>query len=231
MRFPSLQSATTLNKEANMISLDCLGMPCPQPVLRVKESLAQGVLQIEVLVDNEAAKNNILRFAHNQGHTATSNEQPNGGYAIIVTAAAGLHTQQTPAAHDAQGDQDTFSCAPHGDTPPVRTSVCVISSDSMGRGNEELGWALLQTYIQTIKEVQPLPQKILLYNSGVKLLAAPSGALEAFKHLQAQGVEILACGTCLDFFKLKSAMQVGQISNMYDIMQAMSSADAIVSPY
>jgi selenium metabolism protein YedF len=101
----------------------------------------------------------------------------------------------------------------------------------MGRGSEELGWALLQTYIQTIKDVSPLPEKILFYNSGVKLVASGSGALEALKQLQAQGVEILACGTCLDFFQLKSAMQVGQISNMYAIMDAMASADKLVSPY
>ena len=101
----------------------------------------------------------------------------------------------------------------------------------MGRGDDELGWALLQTYIQTIKDIQPLPEKIIFYNSGVKQVTNESGALEALKHLQAQGVEILACGTCLDFFKLKSAIKVGQISNMYDIMNSMTSADKIVSPY
>ena len=101
----------------------------------------------------------------------------------------------------------------------------------MGRGDDELGWALLQTYIQTIKDIQPLPEKIIFYNSGVKQVTTESGALEALKHLQDQGVEILACGTCLDFFKLKSAIKVGQISNMYDIMNSMTSADKIVSPY
>lgn len=109
--------------------------------------------------------------------------------------------------------------------------IYVIASDSMGRGSDELGWALLQTYIQTIKDVSPLPEKIIFYNSGVKLVTAASGALEALKQLQAQGVEILACGTCLDFFKLKSAIQVGQISNMHEIMSAMAGADKIVSPY
>ena len=76
-----------------------------------------------------------------------------------------------------------------------------------------------------------MPEKILLYNSGVKLVATASGALDALRYLQEQGVEILACGTCLDFFKLKSAIKVGQISNMYDIMHAMASADKLVSPF
>jgi selenium metabolism protein YedF len=109
--------------------------------------------------------------------------------------------------------------------------IYVISSDSMGRGSDQLGWALLQTFVQTIKEVRPLPEKIVLYNSGVKLVATESGALEALRQLQAAGVEILACGTCLDFFQLKSAIQVGQISNMLEIMSTMAEADKIVSPF
>jgi len=89
----------------------------------------------------------------------------------------------------------------------------------------------LQTYIQTIKEIKPLPDKILFYNSGVKLVTAASGALNVLEQLQDQGVEILVCGTCLDFLQLKSAMRVGQISNMYAIMDAMASADKLVSPF
>jgi selenium metabolism protein YedF len=101
----------------------------------------------------------------------------------------------------------------------------------MGRGSDELGWALLQTYIQTIKDVQPLPARILFYNSGVKLVTAASGALGALVQLQELGVEILVCGTCLDFFQLKSAIQVGHISNMHEIMSAMAEAGRLVSPY
>ena len=101
----------------------------------------------------------------------------------------------------------------------------------MGRGSDALGWGLLQTFIQTIKDVQPLPEKILLYNGGVKLVTVESGALKALQQLQEKGVEILVCGTCLDFFQLQSAIKVGDISNMYDIMNAMASADKLISPY
>lgn len=203
----------------NHRTLDCLGLPCPQPVLRLKDALEQGARWIDVLVDNEASKQNILRFARHQGHAATSTDRPEGGFVIAITASADSMEQPL--------DPDLLRC----DVPTGPKLVYVISSDSMGRGDDELGWALLQTYIQTIQDVRPLPEKILLYNGGVKLVAAASGALEALKRLQAQGVEILACGTCLDFYKLKSAMQVGQISNMYDIMNAMAGADKLVSPY
>lgn len=201
------------------VTLDCSGLPCPQPVLRAKDALAQGARRIEMLVDNEASKNNVIRFARSQGHEATSADRPGGCFAVTITAGA-LPVEQT-------FDPADYCC----DISPTAKMIYVISSDSMGRGSEELGWALLQTYIQTIKDVSPLPEKILLYNSGVKLVTDDSGALVAFRELQSLGVEILACGTCLDFFKLKSAIQVGQISNMYDIMNSMASADKIVSPY
>lgn len=199
--------------------LDCIGLPCPQPVLRVKDALAEGARHIEVVVDNDASRNNILRFARNQGHEAISSDRPGGCYAITITAVGDAPAQPF--------DATDYPC----DLSTSPKMVYVIASDSMGRGSEELGWALLQTYIQTIKDVRPLPEKILLYNSGVKLVATASGALDALRLLQEQGVEILACGTCLDYFKLKSAIKVGQISNMYDIMHAMASADKLVSPF
>ncbi len=201
------------------LSLDCRGLACPQPVLRAKEALEQGAACIEVLVDNEASKHNVSRFARSQGHEVACTDRPDGCFAVTVTA--------TTKPTNLPFDPSDYPCP----VPAPPRMIYVIASDSMGRGSEELGWALLQTYIQTIKDVSPLPEKIIFYNSGVRLVTAASGALEALKQLQAQGVEILACGTCLDFFKLKSAIQVGQISNMHEIMSAMAGADKIVSPY
>ncbi len=201
------------------VTLDCTGLPCPQPVLRTKETLEQGAVLIDVLVDNEASQNNVVRYAQNQGHQVEVTALPQGHRRITIAVVAN-QTADLPGRHENRCE-----------IPEKLRLVYVISSDSMGRGDDELGWALLQTYIQTIKDIQPLPEKIIFYNSGVKQVTTESGALEALRHLQTQGVEILACGTCLDFFKLKSAIKVGQISNMYDIMNSMTSADKIVSPY
>ena len=203
----------------NHPTLDCLGLPCPQPVLRTKEALDQGARTVTVLVDNEASQQNLLRFARSQGHRAETATLHNGRFSITVTAVAGAARQPF--------DPAGYSCA----TTESPGLVYVISSDSMGRGSDELGWALLQTYIQTIKDVRPLPARILFYNSGVKLVTAASGALGALVQLQELGVEILVCGTCLDFFQLKSAIQVGHISNMHEIMSAMAEAGRLVSPY
>lgn len=199
--------------------IDCLGMPCPQPVLRAKQALDEGAQCIEVLVDNEASKNNVARFGRSQGHGVQTVDRGDSLFAITIIA-GGEQSEVPFAAED-------YQCS----VPQPLKMLYVIAADTMGRGSEQLGWALLQTYVQTIKDVSPLPHKIVLYNSGVRLVATESGALEALRSLQAAGVEILACGTCLDFYQLKSAIQVGQISNMHEIMTAMAEADKIVSPF
>lgn len=199
--------------------IDCLGISCPQPVLRVKQALEAGARCIEVLVDNEASKNNVARFGRSQGHEVQCADRGEALFAVTIVASG--EKNDTPFA------AEEYQCQ----VPDRVKMLYVIAADTMGRGSEQLGWALLQTYVQTIKEVRPLPSKIVLYNSGVRLVATESGALEALRSLQEAGVEILACGTCLDFYQLKSAIQVGQISNMHEIMTAMAEADKIVSPF
>lgn len=205
----------------NEMILDCCGLPCPQPVIKTKEALEGGAMLLRVIVDNEASRDNVTRFARTRGCDVSVQEREDGCFAMRIEAGA-----------ESDNSDPDFDAAAYSCPAPSRTGlVYVISADSMGRGSEELGWALLQTYIQTIEQVDPLPRKILFYNSGVKLVTAQSGALDALRRLQEKGVEILACGTCLDFFKLKSEIQIGQISNMYDIMSSMSEADKVVSPY
>ena len=202
-----------------IVTLDCRGLDCPQPVIKTKESLEQGNLRLEVIVDNEASKGNVMRFASSRGCEVELSELGEGCYKLLLQAGENSSEQDF--------DADEYSC----DLPAGSGLVYVISSASMGRGSDELGWALLQTYIQTIKDIEPLPAKILFDNEGVRLVAEESGALAGLRALQKQGVEILACGTCLDFFKLTSAIKVGQISNMYDIMSAVNSAAKVASPF
>ncbi len=202
------------------VTLDCRGLTCPQPVIKTKESLEQGNLRLEVIVDNEASKANVTRFARSRGCEIVLSELGDGCYKLLLQAGEVSSNKQ-------DFDADEYSC----ELSAGSGLVYVISSASMGRGSDELGWALLQTYIQTIKDVVPLPAKILFYNEGVRLVAEESGALNALRALQKQGVEILACGTCLDFFKLTSAIKVGKISNMYDIMSAVNGAAKVVSPF
>ncbi len=214
----SLITGTVQDYHMNIVTLDCRGLACPQPVIQTKEALEQGAERIKVLVDNEASKDNITRFARSRSCAVEVHTLEQGCFQLILSA-GGSSTAQS-------FDPADYTCP----VSPGKGLVYVISSDSMGRGSDELGWALLQTYLRTIAEVKPLPAKILFYNGGVKLVTEGSGALDALQQLQADGVEILVCGTCLDFFQLKSAIQVGHISNMYEIMTAMSEADKVVSP-
>ncbi|MFP7753993.1 sulfurtransferase-like selenium metabolism protein YedF [Thermodesulfobacteriota bacterium B35] len=201
------------------IRLDCRGLACPEPVLRTKDSLEQGKGELEVIVDNEASMKNVTRFARSRGCSVEATGLADGCYSLRISCAE-------------TGATGEFDPADYACELPARSGlVYVISSDSMGRGSDELGWALLQTFVQTIREVEPLPDRILLYNGGVKLVTGESGALEALQELQRRGVEILACGTCLDFFGLRSAIRVGEITNMYDIMSSMAGAARIVSPF
>ncbi|PIE57181.1 MAG: sulfurtransferase-like selenium metabolism protein YedF [Desulfobulbus propionicus] len=205
----------------SVIRLDCRRLSCPQPVLKVKEFLEQGQEEIEILVDNEGAMQNVSRFAGSRGCKVATEPLADGSFRIVlrggsVKGSTALTSEDSACVISAE--------------PPQTGLVYVISSDTMGRGDDELGWTLLQMFIQTIKDVPPLPEKILLYNSGVRLVTRESGALTALRDLLERGVEIMACGTCLDFFEMKQEIRIGHISNMYEIMEIMTRASKVISP-
>ncbi|MBU0964851.1 MAG: sulfurtransferase-like selenium metabolism protein YedF [Proteobacteria bacterium] len=202
------------------MQIDCRGLKCPQPVLKAKDALEQmGAGEIEVTVDNEASRSNVERFAKSQGCKVTVTEE-GGNYLIII--------KKTGDAQPVSGAADpaSFTCE------PVQTElVHVIPSNTMGRGNDELGKVLMRAYIKTMKDVSPLPRKLLFYNTGVMLTATESDIVQPLKDLEAKGVEIFSCGTCLDFLGLKDKLLVGKPTNMYEIMQSMASATKVVSSY
>ncbi|MBI5557048.1 MAG: sulfurtransferase-like selenium metabolism protein YedF [Deltaproteobacteria bacterium] len=202
------------------ITIDCRGLKCPQPVLRVKDALERMVAgEIEITVDNEASRSNIERFAKSQGCPALVSQEGEN-FRIIISKTG--DSRPEPGAADAS----QFTCRPgQGEI------VHVISAETMGRGSEELGKVLMRAYVKTIKDVTPLPRKILFYNSGVRITATESDLIAPLRELESKGVEIFSCGTCLDFFDLKEKLMVGKPTNMYEIMQSMSSAAHVVSPY
>ncbi len=204
-----------------METLDCKGLNCPEPVLRTKTYLEQNKGEsFSVVVDNDASRENVLRFAKSQA-CAVSVAQ-DGGNSFVITLIPG----STPTSSKSFRKEDYLCEVPEGGN-----LIYVISSDSMGRGSEELGWALLQTYVTTIEQVAPLPSHILLYNGGVKLAATSSKGLEALQKLEEKGVAVWSCGTCLEFFHLEKKRKVGSLTNMYDIMNTMATAAKVVSPY
>ena len=204
-----------------MKTLDCKGMSCPKPVLQAKAHLEKsGKEPFRVLVDNEASRENVLRFGRSQRCQVSAVEKEDGDY--LITLVPGDNTVKK----DSFQEED-YRC----DLSANNNLIYVISSNTMGRGAEDLGWALLQTYVTTISEVSPLPSHILLYNGGVKLVTTEGKALEALQALEEKGVTIWVCGTCLEFFKLEEKRKAGSITNIYDIMSTMASAARIVSPF
>ena len=207
-----------------MKTIDCRGLNCPEPVLKTKQALEEGVpAGLTVILDNEGSKNNVERFARSQGFTATATALADGSYEVgdhRYAGDCGATTQDVaPSA---------FTCTPAG----YGSLICIIPADSMGRGSDELGWALLlQNYVKTLKELSPLPAKIFFYNSGVKIVATDNKAVEAVIEMEQRGVEIWACGTCLEFFHLETELKVGRITNMFDIVSSMAMASHIISPY
>jgi selenium metabolism protein YedF len=200
--------------------IDCKGLNCPEPVLKTKQALEEGIAEgLTVIVDNEGSKNNVERFARSQGCATTSNTLADGCFQVVIGRPATEATAQIV-------DASAFTCSPSGSGP-----VCIIPADSMGRGSEELGWALLQNYVKTLKELSPLPSKIFFYNGGVKIVATDNKAVEAIIEMEQQGVEIWACGTCLEYFHLEKELRVGKITNMFDIVNTMATAYRVISPY
>lgn len=108
--------------------------------------------------------------------------------------------------------------------------VVAVSSDRMGSGNDELGKVLIKGFIFAVTQLDELPKTMLFYNGGATLTTEGSDSLEDLKSLEAQGVEILTCGTCLDYYGLKDKLAVGSVTNMYSIVETLAGADKIIKP-
>jgi len=196
-----------------MKTLDCRGMSCPQPVLETKKALAAaGGEAIQVLVDNPGSKENVRRFAESQGYGVAITEEK-GAFALRLQKAGAGKIDQVPEEKKAAGEKN---------------SVVFIESDSIGRGSEELGKILMRSFLHTLAETEYKPAKIIMVNGGVKLTCEGSEVLGDLSGLSREGVEVLSCGTCLDYFGLKSKLQVGRISNMYEILSSLAQAGKVL---
>jgi len=196
-------------------ALDCRGLACPGPVLRCKECVEKEQPQtLTVTVDNQAAKENVTRFLTIRGYTVTISEAAGGLFILQASASA------TPAA--------TSAAAPETQGTPTGKTVVFITADTVGRGDPELGGKLMINFLGTLPELGDRLWRILLVNGGVKLTVSGSPALEKFKALAAAGVSILVCGTCLDFFGILDKKEVGETTNMLDIVTSLDVADKVI---
>ncbi len=194
-----------------MKEVDARGHPCPQPVLLTKQVVEEGEAEIVVLVDNQGSADNVVRFAEKSGYQAQI-EALGQDLKVLLTKASGGQAEQTGT---------TEVACETGSWKLMKEKVILISTDSLGRGSNELGGILVKALLNTLAENEVLPEKIVLINSGVKLACDGSDVVEALQKIESKGVEILACGTCLNYFKLTEKIQVGQVSNAYDILNTL----------
>ena len=194
--------------------VDARGKPCPQPVILTRKALAESA-EVTVIVDNPTARENVAGMARGQGHEVRAEERSDGIYVHI--------TRSGPSAGPTAGPTVGQALPLSG---PV---VALIAADTVGRGPEELGGILMRSFLHTLTEVTPCPEVLVFMNTGVRLVVEESPVLEDLRLLAGRGVEILACGTCLEYFKLKDRVAVGTVSNMYTIAETLVGAGRVVA--
>lgn len=206
--------------ECNMITVDAMGDACPIPVIKTKKALQelQGPEVVEVLVDNEIAVQNVTKMASSTGGDVTSEKIGEREFKVIIRTDRVMPKPQAM--------EEAVVCHPD----KRKDTVVVIASDRMGEGNDELGVVLIKGFIFALTQLDELPKTILFYNGGAKLTCEGSDSLEDLKTMEAQGVEIMTCGTCLDYYGLKEKLQVGTVTNMYSIVETMDQAGKIIRP-
>nr|WP_078697462.1 sulfurtransferase-like selenium metabolism protein YedF [Caloramator quimbayensis] len=193
-----------MREEINLKKIDCSGMACPKPVIMTKkelESMESG--ELEVIVDNDAARENVSKLVKSMGLSYQVFEKEKLFHIIIK--------------------KEESSCECEIEQISSRP-VILIGSDKFGVGDDKLGTVLMKSYLYALTEAEVKPTTILFVNSGVKLVIEGSDVLESVKTLESMGVEIYACGTCLDFYNIKDKLSVGSITNMYTIVEKMNSA-------
>lgn len=193
--------------------VDARGLSCPLPLIQTKkalEELEEGT--VIITVDNETALENVSKFVRSKDYRFIVTENQ-GSFDIKIEKGSGKEELQAAPASPTAAEQAS-----------PKDLVVMISKDYMGEGSEELGRILMKSYLYTLTEMEPLPKILIFVNSGIRLTCEGSDSLENLRKLEAGGVDILSCGTCLDYFHVKSNLAVGGVSNMYTIVERLNSA-------
>lgn len=202
----------------NIIKVNAIGDNCPIPVVKAKKAI-DGLTEsaiVEVSVDNEIAVQNVTKMI-NQKNLESNYEKINENHYVIRVQCGEINEKELATEVVCTVEKE-------------EKMVVVLSSNKMGEGDEELGKVLIKGFIYALTQLDKYPKAVLLYNSGVKLSSEGSDSIEDLKVLEEQGVEILSCGTCLNFYNLQDKLQVGKVTNMYSIVEELSGATNVIRP-
>ena len=193
-----------------MKTLDLRSLQCPHPVIQSRKALLdEPGSELTVLVGDETARENLCRLADSLNYLTVVTAEKND-FRIVLTPGS---DQQSVKEH-----------------PAARRNIIFIAAETMGEGDDELGRLLLKNYLITLTEMSDLPDAIFLVNAGVKLVCEGSELLEVFDKIGCLGVDIAACGLCLEFFQLSQKLASGRTTNMLEIATALQSADGVIRP-
>ena len=200
------------------VIVNAVGDQCPIPVVKATKALAEikEACTLEVHVDNPIAVQNLTRLANSKGLKAASEKISENLYIVKMEVEA-------PVVAD---DNAECACA-----PDARGNLVVaVGTDTMGSGDDELGRTLMKGFLYAVSQLETLPKTILFYNGGAKLTVEGSVSVEDLKSMEAEGVEILTCGTCLNFYGIADKLAVGSVTNMYTIVEKLSGASKVIKP-
>ncbi len=212
-----------------MKRIDVRHLPCPGPVIEVRKLLDAGDREIEVLVADDLARSNVTRFASSRSASVEAEPLDGGGWTLRV------HATEVSTMAPPEGDQG-LECALPGEgeavAQPGRPLVVQVTGDRMGLGDDDLGALLLRSFLKTQLQLEAhlRPDTIIFYNAGVRLCCEGSPLLDDLQALEESGVEIIACGTCLNFFGLAPRLAVGRGSDMLEIASRLAGAGRVVRP-
>ncbi len=226
MQDQAQESTTSATPEFH--TLDMRGYLCPQPLIKTRrlwKTLAAGE-QFQVLVDNDIAHLNLVSFLDDQGAAPSVQKEGDDCWVIVATRAADSAISNATVMTK-QTANTTLSIA-LGQQPA--SYIVVLKSDCMGHGDDDLGRLLVKGYLNTLRELDNKPSAIILYNGGALVANQGSGSEATLKALEEDGVDVIVCGACVDFFAIKETLAAGRISNMYEIAEKIAHTGHVVYP-
>ena len=202
-----------------MKEYDVRDLACPGPVLKLRGLLDDGEREIEFWVADDLCRSNVTRFAASRKIETEVEANDDGTFRVIFHAGG-----------DDVGEQSLASVAPDTAAATVGPTVVQITATTMGTGDDELGALLMRSFVKTQAELDARPDAILFYNAGVKLCCEDSLLLDDIRGLEASGIEIIACGTCLNYFELSDHLAVGRVTDMLELAGLLAAAGRVVRP-
>jgi len=192
-----------------MVEIDAMGLECPEPVIKAKQAIEKTNKKEDILVriDNEVALQNLSRLGSQLGAKVETKKISDKEFTVLFNFS------------------NASTCKIMDDSFQLKTSEYIVAMgcDKVGDGEDELGLKLGESFIYALTEQDVKPKIILFYNSGVFLTSKNEKVIADLKKLESAGVEILSCGLCLDYYKLKDELKVGSITNMYRIVEILRS--------